>query len=136
MEDVLEFKRKYLRGFISPEGFLIRVTSIELEGSDPVEIIAESIVRNVERCTSLMKEIGEFSKREDDLENRSFQHYLIEKYGYVYIAIQYLDHKVEVEELVIPGHSKQVNELQRKRILQLLKEEQPFTIAPKILEKK
>lgn len=68
------------KGFISPNGIMIYISSI---GNDPyheTEIVAKSICKNIEDCT-----IPIWKMESDGSE--IYQTYLIEKFGYIYIEL-------------------------------------------------
>lgn len=60
-----------VRGFISPSGVMIRVARTGFENCNEVEMVAESICRNIERVS------GSFDV--------CYQTYLVEVSGYVYV---------------------------------------------------
>ena len=129
MEDALMNNRE-IKGFIDPNGILIRIANINL-GEDPVEIMAESILRNMEKCTTLGQEMKQALKQMEP--NKLYRNYLIKTYFYIYIHLQYKDECVEIKEL---KSSNDVTECQRKRIKTLCKDGIKSIDLPKILEKK
>lgn len=126
MEDVL-MNNQDIRGFIDPKGILIRVANLNL-GEDPVEIVAESIIRNVEKRRCLDCDMS-LQRRTT---NHFFRQYLIENYHYIYIHLQYKEECVEIKEL----QSSNVTDCQRNRIKTLCKNGVESFDLPKTFEKK
>lgn len=60
-----------LRGFISPSGVMIRVAHTGFENCNEVEMVAESICKNIERVSGMC--------------TVCYQTYLVEISGYVYV---------------------------------------------------
>ena len=131
MENVLTNKNE-IRGFINKNGVFIKITSIDL-GGDSVEMVAESLLRDFEKCTKLTLEIKHYLKS-FTVSNRIFQLYLVEKYGYIYIHVKYLDDRVDIEELICPSNQNKINEQQRKQISKLCKGMSIPDNVPKVLE--
>lgn len=101
MENVIK------KGFISPKGIMIYISSI---GSDPyheVEIVAQSICKNIEHC---IIPIGTIKENQDIV----YQTYLIEKFGYIYIELLYLDNHIEIKNIKTPKMRKVTLEQQMK----------------------
>lgn len=131
MENVLTHNKE-LQGFISKKGILIRVVDLGL-GGDPVEIIAASILKDIEGTSILTNEIrGRIGKNV----NHFFQDYLIERYHYIYIHLGYLDDKIDIKEIIAPRDLFDVTDMQRKKIMSLCKEAITIEEIPKLLEKR
>lgn len=129
MENVL-INDYEIKGFIDPNGILIRIANLEL-GEDPVEIVAESIIRDVERSKRLDFDILSKKKKTKHF----FRQYLVENYYYIYIHISYLDDKVEITEIIAPNHSFDISSTQKKKIISLCKQTITAEEIPKFLEK-
>ncbi len=129
MENVLVNNRD-VRGYIDPRGIFIRIAHLDL-GEDLVEIIAESIVRNIEKSTVLEQTMKE---RYNTNGNRLYQNYLIDYYFYVYIHLYYGDESVEIREIKSPKDIEDVTDFQKNRIKILCKNGIATEDLPKILE--
>ncbi|MCI9233760.1 MAG: hypothetical protein HFH08_04080 [Bacilli bacterium] len=131
MENVLK-ENDEIRGFIDKNGILIKVATLNL-GEDSVEIIAESILKYLEKATLPLNDTR-IRRRESS--KRVYQQYLVEHYNYIYIHLYYSPNRVEIKEMVGPSNPNLVSNFQRKRVMELCKGHVIVEELPKFLEKK
>lgn len=118
MEDVLTEKR--IRGFINQNGIFMKVTDISFDDLDVIEVTAESICFDIEKCLLSTAKIEEELKRLGIIsENKIFSSFLIEHYGYLYVELSGKNGSIDIINMIHPKDIKRITEHQKNRLKKL-----------------